>query len=66
MLNIDNKFNIGQIVYVITDKEQEPRIVVAIEISNKDLLYKVCHGVSTSEHYDFELSEEVDLLVKTT
>ncbi len=62
---IQNKFNIGEIVYLKTDKEQTPRIVFAIKVMNNDYLYELACGTSTSSHYDFELSAQVDILLTT-
>jgi len=65
MIIVDNKFNIKQVVYLKTDKEQQPRIVFAFVVDNYGLLYKLCCGASTSEHYDFEISETENVLGKT-
>ncbi len=63
MMVIENKFNIGDTVYLITDDEQKPRIIVSFVVyRNGDLLYKVCFGIINSEHYDFELSSEKNLI----
>lgn len=59
---IDNKYEFGQIVYLKTDPDQHPRMVFCFEVSKGDILYKVCQGTNVSTHYDFELSEEKDVL----
>ncbi len=55
---IDNKYNIGDIVYVTTDQEQLPRVVVCIKITQGELIYVVYQSITSSEHYDFEISKE--------
>lgn len=55
---IENKYNLKQVVYLITDTEQRPRIVTAILVNAYDLLYKLAAGTEETYHYDFEISEE--------
>lgn len=63
---IDNKFNIGDMLYLVTDEEQKLRICTAIKISpNSQILYEMSYGSSTSNHYEFELSKEENVLLKT-
>lgn len=63
-MTIDNKFEIGQEVYLKTDKDQNKRIVTGIEISqNNTIMYKlVCYSTETW-HYDFEIMNERDILL---
>lgn len=63
---IENKFNIGDIVYLKTDKDQSPRMVFALVVRQGGILYEVAAGVNTSSHYDFELSAEANVLMTTT
>lgn len=57
-MNIDNKYDIGEIVYLVTDIENTPRIVVSIEITKRELVYNVYAGALSSRHYEFEMSAE--------
>lgn len=61
---VNTKFNIGQIVYLKTDKEQLSRIVVRIQIAQMGILYCLNQGIIESWHYDFEMTEEVDTVLK--
>lgn len=64
MMVIDNKFEIGQIVYVITDTDQLPRIVTSFEVTPGSILvYRVYCGTVNSSHYDFELSHERNTVI---
>lgn len=63
MLTIDNEYNMGDIVYVKTDSEQLPRIVTAIIVTGRDILYECAVFVDISSHYGFELSPEKDILL---
>ena len=61
---IENKYNIGDIVYLVTDEEQLERMVFAIIVFKSELLYKLCCGTHTSDHYDFEMSKKINVLKK--
>lgn len=59
MMVIDNKFNIGDIVYVVTDPDQMGRIITSFEVTPGNVLIYRCYcGTVNSNHYDFELSKE--------
>lgn len=59
MMVIDNKFNIGDMVYLVTDADQLPRVITNIEIRPGNcLVYRLCIGASMSNHYEFEISAE--------
>ncbi len=63
---IDNKYNFGQIVYLITDIDQQPRIVTEMKIGPEGcVIYELTCGTVTSYHYDFEMSLTVDVELKT-
>jgi hypothetical protein len=64
---INPKYEIGQIVYLKTDLDQLPRIVFGYIIYRSvEIIYKIAHGTNNSEHYEFELSDEKDVLLKLT
>lgn len=63
---IDNKLDIGETVYLKTDREQLPRIVFAIKVYKSDIIYDLACGTTTSPHYDFEISKEINVLMQTT
>ncbi|GAB3701359.1 hypothetical protein GCM10027592_29370 [Spirosoma flavus] len=65
-MRIDNEFALKQTVYLKTDKEQLPRLVTAIKICPDGLLYELIQGTASSYHYDFEISESVDVLLSST
>jgi hypothetical protein len=65
MMVVDNKFSFGQIVYLITDSEQKRRMVTKIYLSPNGVAYQLTCGVNESDHYEFEISDEVDVLAKT-
>jgi hypothetical protein len=58
---IENKFDIGQTVYLITDEDQHPRLITSIIVNKYDLLYQMNNGTLQSTHYDYEISAEKQL-----
>lgn len=65
MMVIDNKYDIGQEVYLATDEYQLKRLVTAIHIHpNNQIVYTISCGYTQSEHYDFEISPEINELIK--
>lgn len=64
MIVIENKYNFGDILYLRTDVDQEPRIVTAIVACPAgDILYELACGIVISKHYDFELATEKNVAV---
>lgn len=67
MITIDNKFAMGEIVYLRTDTEQLPRIVTGIQVcADGGMLYKLSQGESVDWHYEVELARDQDILLKTS
>jgi len=64
MIMLENKFNIGEIVYLITDPKQYARMVVSLEVGEKDLLYYLSCGTNTTKHFAHEISKEVTVEYK--
>lgn len=61
---IDNKFYIGDILYLRTDIDQKPGIVTSIEVYKAgEYMYKVAFGSAHSYHYDFELTTNKNELI---
>jgi hypothetical protein len=63
---IDNKFNIGDEVYLKTDADQNCRLVTGLNIRSSIISYDLNCGVTESTHYDFEITVEKDVLKTTT
>lgn len=62
---IESKYEIGQEVYLKTDTEQRKRIITGICIRPGSVQYDLTCGNSGSWHYEFEISQEVDNVIKT-
>jgi len=60
------KFNIGDIVFLKTDVDQEERMVCGIIIRPTGLQYALILGETETWHYDIEISFNKDILKKTS
>jgi len=52
---INNKFELEEIVFLITDNDQYQRIITGIQYCKNGLLYRLACGTTDSWHYEFEL-----------
>jgi hypothetical protein len=67
MMIINNEYSMGEIVYLITDKEQSPRQIISITIGANDaILYRVMSGTIDTYHFEVELSRVKDIMLTTT
>ncbi|GAA4328493.1 hypothetical protein [Flaviaesturariibacter amylovorans] len=66
MMVIDNKYEFGQKVYVVTDPDQHARQVTEIQVKpGGGIVYEVSYIAGVSHHYEFELTPEPDPVIKT-
>lgn len=66
MMIIENKYNIGDMVYLKTDNEQSERMITAIQINPGNLLYRLNCGTTETWHYEFEINKEKDIIKSLT
>ncbi len=60
---IESKYDIGELVYLRHDPEQEVRMVTEITIKpGPFVIYQLSRGVSASYHYEVEITEEKTLV----
>jgi hypothetical protein len=57
-MNINNNFEIEQIVFLKHDVEQKPRMVIAYIVDKESIIYRLCCGTEISDHFGFEISLE--------
>lgn len=62
-MNIDNRFELEQSVFLITDTDQLLRIVTAIQVSKNSLIYRLACGTNESWHYDYEIATTKNFLI---
>ena len=55
-VRIELDYDIGDLVYLVTDPEQCLRMVTSILLGPNSVMYIVSCGHETSEHYAIELS----------
>jgi hypothetical protein len=61
-MTINNKFKLGETVYLRTDPDQYARIIVAIQITvDGGMLYKLAINMSEQWHYEVELQRDKTL-----
>lgn len=63
-MNIKNKFDIGQPVFLVTDPEQVPGMVVYITVTPTGLFYGVRFDTEVLEVYDIEITTEVNDIIR--
>lgn len=66
MLMINNKFDIGDIVYLKTDRDQCERIVVGICQNANSVMYEVKKETTNAWHYEFEMTLEKNVAMATS
>lgn len=63
MMVIDNKFEIGQTVYLKTDEDQRARIIRQMCIRSSNLIqYELLFGTQASWHDEIEIMDEKNIL----
>lgn len=63
MKTIKLKHEIGDFVYLKTDKDQDKRIVIGVNIRPSGILYELGYGSTSSWHYEIEITESKDVLL---
>ena len=59
-------FNIGDYVYLKTDVDQHRRMVTGYTVRFNEVTYLLSLGEDESTHYELEISDEIDILLKAT
>ncbi len=60
------KYDHGDLVYLKTDIEQRARMVTQIKLAPTSHVYELTFGTTVSEHYEIEISDQDDTVLKTT
>ena len=66
MMFIENKFNIGDFVYLVTDDEQKKRLITSIKISPNGITYELTQSTLSEWYFDIEFSLDKDILIIST
>lgn len=59
---VESKFNLNDLVYLVTDSDQKERIVTGILLIHNSIRYRICCGDNETWHYEPEMSAEKDVL----
>lgn len=66
-MHINEEFTHGDIVYIKTDKEQCPYIIIEIRVRpNNQLIYLISDHIDQRVFYGFELSKEKNIVFTLT
>jgi hypothetical protein len=57
-MKIETKYDIQEIVFLITDSEQLERIITAFTVSFNCIIYRLACATNESWHYDFEFVKQ--------
>lgn len=60
-MRIETAFDIGEIVFLITDEEQAERMVTRIYVNPNGVCYELSYGMATSTHFEMEMSRSKDI-----
>lgn len=61
-MKISTKYDLGDMVYLVTDPDQKERMVVSIEIRPNSVMYNLVCAEQNSWHYEMEMQVEKDLV----
>jgi len=64
-MEINNLFNINEIVFLRTDPDQFERLVTAFQVEHNKIEYRISMGANFSWHSDYELSTEKSTVINT-
>lgn len=64
-MDIKTKYDPEQFVYLKHDPDQQKRMIVEIIVTKKEKKYLLACGTEISDHYEYELSTEQDVVMKT-
>lgn len=59
---VESKFNLNDLVYLVTDPDQKERIVTGILLVHNSMKFWISCGDTETCHYEPELSAEKDVL----
>lgn len=59
---LELKYDFGQLVYLKTDTDQRPRMVIGMNARPHGVIFELSFGGTSSWHYEIEISETADSL----
>lgn len=64
MMVIENKYSIGEAVYLLTDPDQRMMLITGIIVRPSGVLYYLSYKAEETLHYEFELTSDINELIK--
>ena len=61
-MKIETKYNLGDVVFLITNPDQKERMITAIKMNPGNIVYSLSLGMDESNHYEMEISSTKDVL----
>lgn len=58
----ESEYELGQLVYLITDDEQKERMITGVKFNLNGIIYTLQKGTEESFHFEKEISAEKDIL----
>lgn len=63
-MNVETKYNIGDVVFLMTDIEQLQRIVTGVLIRPRNaVIYYLTCGDTETTHYELEMVSEKNIMI---
>jgi len=62
-VSLESKYKLGEIVFLITDVEQKPRMVTGIIFRPSGVLYELACGDAETAHFEMELATDKNFLL---
>ena len=65
-MRFETEYDLGEMVYLITDPDQFKRMIIEISFTPNEVSYKLALGDTESWHYEIEIDREPDIVTKTS
>lgn len=65
-MRVDTKYELGEIVYLKTDPDQQGRMITQISLRPGHIFYELSCGSNSSWHFEVEFTTERDIIKATS
>lgn len=66
MTNYTTEYALAELVYLVTDVDQHPRMIVGVVIHPTGMSYELAFGDSSSGHCEIEITREPNIIKRLT
>lgn len=60
-MRIETAYDIGEIVFLITDEEQAERIITRVYVNPNGVAYELSCGIASSTHFEMEMTRTLNI-----